>query len=545
MEEKSDCEHCRTWEEEMYWKYFNSLQFCQILPKNFHDHLIDLVVGSSYPQSPATIHLAIGMSSWTEFTMRAGVDLHCSTVLPEKFAAHMTTQMPDKVSLTGPSAIVWDVEILKTDNLLLVGNGWKDFVKAYDLKENCLLMFKYKRNLGFEVFIFDAESSCEKEAAYFVKKCRHTNSEVKKHTKRAVREASSTDVMEDDNEDHDSAFFVSKKSKKDFVEKAVCLGSEKNVDNPSNQTFNAAARGTDRWRRMVTSSNSPEETLATNEAIQEQSRYTTPLKHGESSPEKTSNGNDTARKVNPISVRDWSWSTPENRELSSEINHSDKCNSLSGKEPCEDGTATNPNQGSGRELIMVEYRERSRDPNYSQKSGMKQGRPKKQATPKSSRKWVSRTSVSAGNGYPKDDLPNRREVIEMQTNDAFRRANQERTEKSFIVVMRPTCVYRRFYMSIPSDWMNKHLPRQHQKIVLHVGDKSWQTMFYYNQKRRVGGLGAGWKKFALENSLKEYDALLFKFTKRNDDTSIVFDVGIFRATPKILPPLIVGSSTLT
>lgn len=109
-------------------------------------------------------------------------------VLPEKFAAHMTTHVPDIVSLIGPSGTMWEVETQKTDNLLLVGDGWKNFVKTYELEENCLLMFKYKRNSRFEVLIFDQESFCEKESCYFVKKCRHTKSEHENHKKRSVRE---------------------------------------------------------------------------------------------------------------------------------------------------------------------------------------------------------------------------------------------------------------------------------------------------------------------------------------------------------------------
>lgn len=100
----------------------------------------------------------------------------------------MTTHVPDIVSLIGPSGTMWEVETQKTDNLLLVGDGWKNFVKTYELEENCLLMFKYKRNSRFEVLIFDQESFCEKESCYFVKKCRHTKSEHENHKKRSVRE---------------------------------------------------------------------------------------------------------------------------------------------------------------------------------------------------------------------------------------------------------------------------------------------------------------------------------------------------------------------
>ena len=152
--------------------------------------------------------------------------------LPEKFAAHMSTQLPDKVSLTGPSGLVWDIELERTDKrrLLFVGDGWKDFVRANDLDENCLLMFKYERNSGFEVLLLDQESLCEKEASYFVKECRHISSEPHKEVKNhkgTVRAGSNTDAEDaaaaDDDEDEDdiSEPLGSKKSKNFLGENAA------------------------------------------------------------------------------------------------------------------------------------------------------------------------------------------------------------------------------------------------------------------------------------------------------------------------------------
>ncbi|CAO2836981.1 unnamed protein product [Amaranthus hypochondriacus] len=171
---KSDCKHGKTWEEDMYWKHFNTLHFFVTLSPNFQDHL----------------------------------------VLPEKFAAHMKAHLPDRVSVKGPSGALWQIQLLKSDDLLFVGNEWKDFVKAYDLKENCLLMFKYERNSRFEVLIFDNGSFCEKEATYFVKQGSSTMSEQEDKKRRTEEEVVSTEIMEDDNEE-DSTPVVSKKPRKD------------------------------------------------------------------------------------------------------------------------------------------------------------------------------------------------------------------------------------------------------------------------------------------------------------------------------------------
>ncbi|XP_010675170.2 B3 domain-containing protein REM16 isoform X2 [Beta vulgaris subsp. vulgaris] len=525
MEQKSGCEHCKTWEEEMYWKHFNAMHFCQILPRNFHDHL----------------------------------------VLPEKFAAHVTTQLSDKVSVTGPSGTVWDIELQKNDNLLFVGDGWKEFVKAYDLQANYLLMFKYKRNSSFEVLIFDQESFCEKEAAYFVKKCRHNKSEYENHKKRSIeREGSSIEAIEDDTSDDDSALVVSKKSKKDVEEEVGCLGHEKGTHSPISHTSNAAVKRRGRPRKKVVPCNSLSEPKAQskhksdrNEATQELSQTSLSdmniPENGENShekdhsdqlrdqSEKNQSGNDVPQEPNLISGKD--RSTPDNF---SEMKRSHRLSALYGKEPSENGNAKIPSQISSRDLMTYDTIDSSPEADYSQKPRRKRGRPRNVSVPVvpiSSTKRVSR-SVPAGTKYTEEYMSNRREVTQMEKQNALQRAKQQQTENSFIVVMRPTCVYRRFYLSIPAEWMNAHLNLHHQEIVLRIDDKTWLTMFYYYEKRGVGGICPGWKKFVLENSLEEFDVLLFKLDNQKDNAKIVFDVEIFRVIPKILPPLLLTSSSM-
>ncbi|XP_021718617.1 uncharacterized protein LOC110686333 isoform X1 [Chenopodium quinoa] len=456
------------------------------------------------------------------------------------------------------------VDIQTTDNVLLVGNEWKDFVKTYELRENCLLMFKYKRNSSFEVLIFDQESFCEEEASYFIKKCSHPKPVHENHKKRIVREGSNTNVI-GDNIDDDSAYVVSKKSKNNVDGEVNCLGRE-NTQNPRNQTSNLVIKknGRGRPRKIKEPCNSwskskaqskekPGINEATHEVSQVSLRDLNTPENGESSPEKdhsnklkdqiadkNPSGSDTAQKPGTNSGRD--WSTPEDREGSLEMNNHHKSKTLSGKEPSENGTAEKISQVLGSKPIVLNFEECSPTADDSHSHRRKRGRPKKQAVPMSSMKQVSR-SVSSEKGYP-EYVSNRRAVTEMEKEDALRRATQERTEKSFTVVMRPSSVYRRFYLSIPAEWMNKHLALQNQDIVLRVEDNIWHTKFYYNGKRCVGGLCGGWKKFAFENSLEEFDVLLFKLANPKDDAT-VFDVEIFRVIPKILPPLQVNSSILT
>lgn len=149
--------------------------------------------------------------SFTTYMKYLSVIDATNQVLPKKFYSHMQAQLPDKVSLKVPSGAIWEIELLKSVDLRFVGNEWKAFAKANELKEHCILVFKYQRNLHFEVLIFDEGSSCEKEAAYFIKKGEETKSEPKDKRKRAVKEDSTSEIAESDEED--SSVDVLKKSR--------------------------------------------------------------------------------------------------------------------------------------------------------------------------------------------------------------------------------------------------------------------------------------------------------------------------------------------
>lgn len=512
MEVGLGCERCRTWEEEMYWKRFNSMHFFQILPNDFHHHL----------------------------------------VLPLKFAENMITELPGKVSLIGPSGTVWDVAVAKTNNITFGGDGWKEFVKAHDLEVNCILVFKYKRNFGFEVLIFDQVSLCEKEAAYFVKKCEHTKSNHHENDKkRSSIEAFSTEVVEDeDKDDNDSEFVALKKARKD-CEKLVCVGER---DNPQTQQ-KCSSDG------IIQGRGTPTEVVPLKSASE---------LHDKSGAEKPK-GNEAAEKQH----------VPETGGSTLEMGHSHESSQTKGKKPNENEAAEEQNSPeiggstletvhshkprtrgrpkkriaprSLRELIF-ESRNKpngngaTKDQNspdiggstddmvHSHKSVETRGRPKKRVASKSPRKLVF-GSDSAKKRYSKEYISNRRPVAEMEKENALQRAREEQNERSFTAVMRPTSVYRRFFLNVPTEWMHKHLPHRHHEVVLRVGEKTWVAMFYYYNSQKGGGIsGTGWKKFALDNFLEEFDVCHFKLASQKDDPDVVFDVDIFRVIPEIVAP---------
>ncbi|XP_021849698.1 B3 domain-containing protein Os03g0619600 isoform X1 [Spinacia oleracea] len=598
MTENSECSYCKTWEEEMYWKHFNLMHFLQILTPNFHDHL----------------------------------------VLPEKFTAHMKAHLPDKVSLKGPSGAKWEIELLKAaDDILFVGDGWKDFVKVNKLKENYVLVLKFNRNSSFEVLIFDQETSCEKEISYFVKKCSHVKSDNEVQKKTIAREAS-TEIIGDDEGEKDSGFEVSKKSKKDdqvvaFSEQVNTQASRKRGPSkargkptrilpcrlPVKRKFQSGKKSLGNetakepieisQRDMLTPENgesipakghsdrlvshSKKSVNIAKKVSQNSRTELIPPENGENSAtadhsekskgqseehvaEEQPSGNHIANEPKLISEMD--FDTTENEESFRARDHLPKLKPQSEMRPSSNGTSKEPRQVvekeliapengknfpetdcsngfkgqaekepsgrrgivkepspvSGRKVIRPNYKDNSSEEDHSSKSRGKRGRPKKQVLPISSKKLEFR-SVSDERKFSKEYMSNRRPVTEEEKEQAVQRANQIQTENSFIAIMRPSSVYNRFFLNIPAKWMQQHLPYRKQRVILRVGERKWHTSLFVYAKG--AGISAGWKKFALDNFLEEFDVLVFNVVSQEDEIIVVMDVDICRVVQKVVPPL--------
>ncbi|GFS33162.1 hypothetical protein Acr_00g0026700 [Actinidia rufa] len=132
--------------------------------------------------------------------------------------------------------------------------------------------------------------------------------------------------------------------------------------------------------------------------------------------------------------------------------------------------------------------------------------------------------------YPVQHVSNRRPVTEGEKEKALQMAHAASTKDSIIVVMRLSHVYRGFYMSIPSEWALSHLPRKNQQVILRMKEKTWRANFNY--KAYGGGLTGGWRNFAFENNLEEFDVCLFELAGGATD-AIVMDVSIFRVIDEV------------
>lgn len=137
-------------------------------------------------------------------------------------------------------------------------------------------------------------------------------------------------------------------------------------------------------------------------------------------------------------------------------------------------------------------------------------------------------------GYPVIYESNRRPVTDEEKEKALQLANAAVTEGSCIVVMRPSHVYKGFFMSIPAAWAAIHLPGKAHDVVLRVPDNThtWTTKYY--KRGRGCGFSGGWKDFAIENFLEESDVCLFKIASETNIDSVVMDVTIFRVVKEVV-----------
>uniref|UniRef100_A0A803KNC1 TF-B3 domain-containing protein n=2 Tax=Chenopodium quinoa TaxID=63459 RepID=A0A803KNC1_CHEQI len=83
----------------------------------------------------------------------------------------MWNKLPQMVVLKSPGGSTWEVQLVRdNNNTLFFKDGWKEFAKAHNLKENDLLMFKYTRDSCFKVWVLSGRNLCEVAGSYFVKK---------------------------------------------------------------------------------------------------------------------------------------------------------------------------------------------------------------------------------------------------------------------------------------------------------------------------------------------------------------------------------------
>ncbi|GAB2277667.1 hypothetical protein Dimus_012372 [Dionaea muscipula] len=561
------CQDCRTWEEEIYWNHFQTLHFCQILPKDFHHHLI----------------------------------------IPKKFAGNMWTKLPPRVSLKGPSGATWDVDLIASGEVVCFMDGWEEFVKACSLEENDILIFKYNGSSCFNVLIFNGKNFCEREGVYFIRKCGHVKPDGGRKKKRDTTEV----IREEEDRYLMSAKKILRKHKDavgELVEHDIGsqgTGSKQPVNGREEQPMedDKGSDSSPTKEHGGDAAEKPRSRIGNGSKQPVNAREEQPMEDdngSDSSPTKE-HGGDAAEKPRSHIGKNPKRSLPSKSSgrTSSEISKksSEKANIIHAEDgakgrssastlenrPDVNGNAlgkSTPQQSKRRgrpkrpapanssveltafseEDISSEDEESGRlSPTSDEESTEEYNGSTGKRTPKSVKdKGMPKRGVHRKKVLVKGALPgsssksktgpatlnppglkvesynsNRRPITEMEKQNTFQLANKELTEGSFIKVMRPTYVYRHFFVPVPSDWAENHISPASQDMTLRTGEKTWSVRFSYGSKG-VAAFASGWKKFALDNVLEEFDVCLFKLADQKDDT-IVLEVKIFRVVQEVQP----------
>ncbi|KAL6622538.1 hypothetical protein ACP70R_032417 [Stipagrostis hirtigluma subsp. patula] len=99
-------------------------------------------------------------------------DFQQEMTIPEKFANNFRDQIFEFVKLEAPDGNIYNVEVSRNLNKMVLRSGWGTFSSAYQLKEGDMLVFRYSGESHLKVLIFDP-SGCEKELFRVVKNSGH------------------------------------------------------------------------------------------------------------------------------------------------------------------------------------------------------------------------------------------------------------------------------------------------------------------------------------------------------------------------------------
>ncbi|XP_050899629.1 B3 domain-containing protein Os02g0598200 isoform X4 [Lathyrus oleraceus] len=486
---------CRAWEEDIYWNHFQFICFTQFLRSDFDQQL----------------------------------------ALPKTFSDNIKN-LPESVTLKGPGGVLWNIELTTRDNTLYFAHGWQQFVKEHSLKENDFLVFKYNGGSLFEVLIFDGESLCEKAACYFVRKCQHaanTEQGVGCSSKKRDSDNSVEEVKTPNGVDEGVSPVQSFHLNSNRVPLAVP------IETTNGKTPAVPIETTNGQTPAVpietTNGKTPAEPIETTNGK-------TPAE-----PIETTNGKTPAE---PIETTNGKTSNAGVETASAEQFMSDAVTDTEPKEP-----KTVPSQTTGKRT--------RRRPVYADMSvpSKKRGRPPKTANshegpPKTANshegalnsvsgaelipKVSPKASPKVGLGTKELYTSNRRPVTKNEIENTLQLAKATCAEDTLLVTMRPTHVYKRFFVSFHNKWIINHLSPSSQDVILRIGKSEWLGKYLYHKSRNNGGLAGGWKYFALENNLEEFDVCVFKPAGYMDKT-LILDVTIFRVVEEVTPLTAVNS----
>ncbi|KAJ7958095.1 B3 domain-containing protein [Quillaja saponaria] len=89
------------------------------------------------------------------------------------------------------------------------------------------------------------------------------------------------------------------------------------------------------------------------------------------------------------------------------------------------------------------------------------------------------TSTSKTRTYSELYRSNRRPVTENEKTNALQLAEKASSTESINIIMRPTHVFKRFFVSLPTSGTMKYLSAQNQDVILRIGMDTWSVRYSY------------------------------------------------------------------
>ncbi|XP_058731657.1 uncharacterized protein LOC131603372 [Vicia villosa] len=489
---------CKAWEEDIYWTHFQFIHFTRFLRSDFDQQL----------------------------------------ELPKTFSDNIKKNLPESVTLKGPGGMLWNIELTTRDNTLYLTHGWQQFVKEHSLKENDFLVFKYNGESLFEVLTFDGESLCEKAACYFVRKCQHAvNTEQgggcsspKRDSDNSVEEVKTPNGVDEG---------VSPEKSLHLNSIRVPLDVPIEATNGKTSNVGVESASAEQFMSDVITDTEPKTAPSQTTGKRTRRPSKTPSNGVDEcvSPEKSSHLNSIRVPLDiPLETTNGKTSNADVESASAEQFMSD---AVTHTEP-----KTVPSQTTGKRARRLVYADTS-VPNK------KRGRPTKTTNSHKralncdsgaelSPKVSPKASPKVGSGTQELYTSNRRPVTKNEIENTLQLAQATCAEDTLLVTMRPTHVYKKFFVSFPNKWRINHLSSSSQNVILRMGKIEWLGKYRYHKTRSNGGLTGGWKHFALENNLEEFDVCLFKPAGHMDKT-LILEMTIFRVVEEITPLTAVNS----
>ncbi|XP_049389915.1 B3 domain-containing protein At3g18960-like isoform X1 [Solanum stenotomum] len=79
--------------------------------------------------------------------------------IPNEFVTEHGANLGDIVLLEVPNGVVWKIKLLNSSGMVWLNEGWNKFKEYYSIACGYFLLFRYKGNSQFSVFIFDLSAS--------------------------------------------------------------------------------------------------------------------------------------------------------------------------------------------------------------------------------------------------------------------------------------------------------------------------------------------------------------------------------------------------